>query len=207
MPRRSREDEPILNEGIVVLTLLWLLVTGSGIYQSVTQGKPLEWKTFFPFPDWLTYLILFVWFVAILVLLVNRWRDKRRLKSVRSINEMLALSPTEFEDMVAEIYRARKCRVEHRGGPGDKGVDLMVTDPKGYRHVVQCKRYKGRINRAHIDELDSVVGSEGAIGGILVTTGQASPEVHRRAKEKGVVIIDGTKLVQWKEKYLPAHAV
>jgi HJR/Mrr/RecB family endonuclease len=80
------------------------------------------------------------------------WGRRRKIKweklmVSKSVDEMHNLSPTDFEKMVGRVYEAKGYKVEHRGGSGDKGVDLMLTDSKGYHIAVQCKRYNWTLDK------------------------------------------------------------
>lgn len=80
---------------------------------------------------------------------------------------------TEFEwqvaDLLAELdYR----RVEHVGGPGDGGVDIIAEDRRGRTYLVQCKRFAPgkKVGSADIQKLIGAVVHQDADGGIFVTT-------------------------------------
>jgi HJR/Mrr/RecB family endonuclease len=187
----------------------------------------VRWDLFFPFPVWIHVGIILSLFLFVILVRVEKRREQERLErgqenllaiqslnerreqeklqreqeklsAIQSLNEMQALSPTEFELMVLKLFELWGLQVEHHGGKGDRGVDLVVTDNKGYRRIVQCKKWRGRISRAVIDELNSVVGHEGALGGILVTTGHVTDDVRHWAKELDIQIIDGETLVKFK---------
>lgn len=83
--------------------------------------------------------------------------------SVRSDEELLHsplrdLNPYEFERLLALYFRDHGYGVEERGGPGDGGVDLILTDKKtGERIAVQAKQWSDHnpVRPATVRELDS----------------------------------------------------
>jgi len=196
----------IISIGLLA-TLAWLCVSLWNVYAwlSTPTRTSIRWDLFFPFPVWMHIGIVLSLFLFVILIRVQKKRgqeklerEQERLLAIQSLNEIQALSPTEFELMVGRLFELWGLQVEHQGGKGDRGVDLVVTDSKGYRRVVQCKRWKGRISRAVVDELNSVVGHEGALGGILVTTGHVTDDVRHWAKELDIQIIDGETLVKFK---------
>src|SRR5215472_3279372 len=67
----------------------------------------------------------------------EQWRDH-----VQTLNDLLQLTPTQFELITVELLRTYGFRhVRHTGGGGDLAADITCQTPQGYRAVVQCKRY------------------------------------------------------------------
>ena len=57
-----------------------------------------------------------------------------------------------------------------------------------------------------IRALDSVIGDQGAIKGILVTTSSFGPESYRIARDKPLDLVDGQQLREWLREYLGIDA-
>ncbi|MDN5849771.1 MAG: restriction endonuclease [Nitrococcus sp.] len=70
------------------------------------------------------------------------------------------------------------------------------------RIVISAKRYNHTVGPDHVRALDSVVGEQGAIKGILVTTSGFGPESYRIAKDKPLDLVDGQRLREWLHQYL-----
>ncbi|MDA8373509.1 MAG: restriction endonuclease [Actinomycetota bacterium] len=65
-----------------------------------------------------------------------------RLERARQINELLELTPREFEETMGALLKAMGfAKVERVGGAGDLSVDLRGKDQLGVAFVAQCKRY------------------------------------------------------------------
>lgn len=89
-----------------------------------------------------------------------------------------------FEHLCARIFeRSGMGRVEVRGGARDGGVDLVLHGPSGEKTVVECKHWRGAVGRPVVQKLYAAAVSEGAAGGIVVTTGRYSADAARCAKE------------------------
>lgn len=68
------------------------------------------------------------------------WREQ--IAALNTLDGLLSLTPTEFEQMVGKLLEFRGFRnVEHTGGAGDLAADLICEDADGLKVVVQCKRY------------------------------------------------------------------
>jgi hypothetical protein len=72
-----------------------------------------------------------------------------------------SLSPVEFERLVAELFRERGFQVVDQDGPGDNGVDLIISgDPVT---VVQVKRYR-RENLVPVRAVRDVLAAMSYVG-------------------------------------------
>lgn len=115
---------------------------------------------------------------------------------VLSVAEMYALSPTAFERYVADLFRRKGYRVNHRGKRGDRGVDLELTHPSGRMAIVQCKRYRHAIGPDIVRELFGTMVHERVHHAFLVTTAEISESARDWASSKPMTLIDGPALVQ-----------
>ena len=112
--------------------------------------------------------------------------------------DLLRMDPGEFEDLVADLFRAMGLQTQTTARSRDGGVDVIATDPdpiRGGRMVIQVKRYESTIPPAVIRDLYGTVLHEGAIKGILVTTAGFGPGTYQFAEGKPLSLIDGTELV------------
>ncbi|MGE0598235.1 MAG: restriction endonuclease [Dehalococcoidia bacterium] len=93
----------------------------------------------------------------------------------RTLHGLRKLPPHEFEQEVGRWLRRDGWRVEHRGGTGDAGIDL-VARRQGESVAVQCKRYAetAAVSAAQVRELYGSAMAISATGAVLVTTGRIS---------------------------------
>ncbi len=100
---------------------------------------------------------------------VSRFRRGRLARGRRSMADLAALSPNEFEAVTAAAFEAKGWRVEiiGRQGQADGGLDLMLY--KGGRRIVaQCKRYAAKVGAPTVRETMGVMmGSEQGLFKIL----------------------------------------
>ena len=107
-----------------------------------------------------------------------------------------ALSPAAFERYVAGIFRRKGYSVKLRGGSGDLGVDLEISNQHGKRAIVQCKRYQNTVGAESVRELYGTLIHERASHAFLVTTANISPAAREWAQGKPITLIDGQTLIQ-----------
>ena len=131
---------------------------------------------------------------------------KRRatwLREQQHIDQLLALTPAQFEERVAQLFRDMGHRADVIGGSGDEGVDIRVRTKSGKHWIVQCKRYapENKIGVPVVRDLAGTMLHERATRAFLVTTSSFTEPAKRWAeKHRGLVLIDGHRLVRQIEK-------
>lgn len=165
----------------------WLVIgVGAGV---VTWFDPLGLR-------WLGIALLAV-SAVVLVWRLATWDRRRRLR--RTVEGLRALPPAEFEAEVGRWLRRDGWRIEHRGGTGDGGIDIVAT--KGRETLaIQCKRYAETtpVTAAQVRDLYGAAIAEGATAAVLVTTGRVSNAAREwcEALPGGLraVLLDGADL-------------
>ena len=119
------------------------------------------------------------------------------LDRLRTLEGLIALTPTEFEHAVGEMLSAQGYRkVQVHGGAGDLAADLTCLAPDGRFVVVQCKRYAPD-NLVGSPAIQSFIGMvkihHKADLGIFVTTSGYTLPAMNLAKEHAdyLRLIDG----------------
>lgn len=133
--------------------------------------------------------------VAAGVSAIRSWSRGRLLEGQKGIESIRALSWREFEHLVGEAYHRQGYVVEETGGGGaDGGVDLTLR--KGSeKTVVQCKRWRERqVGVNVVRELYGVMVAEGAVRGIIVSSGTFTPDAMAFASGKSLTLVDGPAL-------------
>jgi restriction system protein len=133
-------------------------------------------------------LALLVWFAG-----------RQRLRAT-TLAQLLALSPSGFEQAVADLLRELGYKdVRRTGGAGDLNVDVWCHDPHGARVAVQCKRYAPS-HRVGSPEVQTFIGMifqhHGADRGWFVTTSSFTEHALRLANQHQIVPVDGAALVK-----------
>lgn len=125
---------------------------------------------------------------------------QRRESSLITINHLLAMTPTEFEEFcVKALQGIGYAEVRRVGGAGDLTADIFGIDNMGRSTVVQCKRYKPG-TKVGSPALQMFIGMKSvhheAERGIYMTTADYSVPAVRLAKQHDIVLIDGDDMVK-----------
>jgi restriction system protein len=146
------------------------------------------------------------WLLAVLVVLglaLLLWRRSRRPrrgsivgftapgKQAGAARQATVPSGTAFEWQVVELLKGLNYRhVQHVGGAGDRGIDIIAKDTRGRTFLVQCKRFTSgaKVGSVDIQKLIGAVVHHGADGGIFVTTSSYTPAAAQLARGGRVAI-------------------
>jgi len=126
---------------------------------------------------------------------------RRRFGKVRTLPQMLALQPDEFEVWSGMLFQLMGYQVRNTQYVADHGIDLEVSNRHVHRGVVQCKRYRGTVGEPVVRDLFGTMMHENADRGWLTTTGGISRQAHTWAAGKPIELWDGQKLVELARRY------
>jgi restriction system protein len=137
--------------------------------------------------------VLLVWVVAE----GKKWSSRRRLERQSGAGSVNALDWREFESLLTEAFRRQGFQTEHSGRNGpDGGVDIRLNKAGGVT-LVQCKHWKRRqVGVQIVRELLGVVSSEGAHSGIVVTSGEFTPDAVAFAAKNPIRLVNGCELIE-----------
>ena len=129
--------------------------------------------------------------LALLVVALRVRGAVKRRQARRTLDGLRALPPAEFETEVGRWLRREGWSVEHRGGTGDGGIDLVAT--RGRETLaVQCKRYAetAAVSAAQVRDLYGAAVAGGSTRAVLMTT----ERVSRAAAAWCTALPPGTRL-------------
>ncbi len=112
-------------------------------------------------------------------------RLARNLRRNQQLEQMVGLSPGEFEVFVADVFRAQGYEAFAVGKSNDGGVDVEIYDRKLKNKwgVAQCKRYVGkRIAAKNVREFAGAFGLSKAEKGFYVTTSKFTRQATATAQ-------------------------
>jgi hypothetical protein len=113
------------------------------------------------------------------------------------LDYFLALTPREFEEMVADlVVPLGYTDVRVVGGANDRGVDVLCRDRHGRRVAIQCKRYQpaNEVTGSQVQTFMGGMVAHGAERGIIVTTSTFTAPARDLARDLGIRLIDGAEL-------------
>ena len=108
----------------------------------------------------------------------------------------------KFEELTAECFTQFGYKAELGPGSNDDGVDVRVWHPDEIdspKFIIQCKRYKSKIEKLTIKGLYTDVLHEGAEMGLLVTTSEFSVGARKTVSARGYPIeeVNGDNISKW----------
>ena len=180
---------------------LWVVLWPAIISLKIGSGR-FSWL-----PWWLPVLLAAGHMLALAgpVWYSSRSADKedirRRFGRVRTIAQMLALDPIEFEAWSGMLFLLMGYWVRNTQYVADHGIDLLVGNPKVRHGLVQCKRYRGTVGEPTVRDLYGTMMHEQADAGWLVTSGGISRQATEWAAGKPIQLWDGQMLVELARKY------
>jgi Restriction endonuclease/TIR domain len=113
---------------------------------------------------------------------------KSKLEMMLSNRDYLEeFSPKDFEEVVADYFKALDFGVELTSSHTDKGYDFALTgeSQESIIAVVQVKKYQadGILSLSHVRQFVGCLTLEGLSKGILVTNARFSPASHEVARK------------------------
>jgi restriction system protein len=133
------------------------------------------------------------------------------LSDLEARPNLMELTPTQFEQLVANLFERMGLDTKLTRASRDGGVDAVVFDTTpvtGGKLVIQAKRYRHTVGVAAVRDLYGTVQHEGANRGILVTTSGYGPDAFTFATDKPLELIDGGGLLYLLEQNgVPARIV
>ncbi|QOH78582.1 restriction endonuclease [Plesiomonas shigelloides] len=108
----------------------------------------------------------------------------------------------KFEELIGECFSRSGYKVELGPGTNDDGVDIRVWNDSTQVHpefIIQCKRYKSKIDKVTVKGLYADVLEEQATTGLLVTTSEFSPGARTTISARSYPIkeVNGEKVSEW----------
>lgn len=120
------------------------------------------------------------------------------LVGLESRPNLLELSPTDFEVLVANLFGKMGLDTKLTRASRDGGVDAIAFDTRpvlGGKVVIQAKRYRDTVGVSAVRDLYGTMINEGANKGILVCTSGYGPDAYNFTKDKPIELIDGGGLL------------
>lgn len=125
-------------------------------------------------------------------------RERERIARLQTLGDILTLTPLEFEQLTGKILTSWGYhKVQIVGGSGDLGVDVIAYDQQRNKIAVQCKRYApgNSVGSPAIQTFFGMMVHHQAQRGLFVTTSTFTQPAINLANARGIMLIDGNRLV------------
>jgi restriction system protein len=129
---------------------------------------------------------------------VSRARRRKLIDKIPASNPAAAVNSLKWQDfelLVGQAFRMQGYAVTETGQAGaDGGIDLVLTKGRE-RTLVQCKHWRAQtVGVAIVRELYGAMAADGAVAGIVVTSGRFSADAKAFASGRNVDLMDGQAL-------------
>jgi restriction system protein len=131
------------------------------------------------------------------------------LSGLESRPNLAALSPSEFEALITNLFEKMGLETRLTQASRDGGVDCVAWDMRpivGGKVVVQAKRYKHTVGVSAVRDLFGTVHNEGAAKGILVSTSGYGKSAYEFVANKPLELITGGELLYLLEQQVGLKA-
>lgn len=132
-------------------------------------------------------------------------RSSKRTDQELLTADVDTMTGTEFERLMEMYYKDQGYQVNRVGGSGDHEVDLILTDRKGMKIAVQCKRWKRDVGNDIVLRLKAGKQVHGCYDAWVVTTSHFTKAAKEAADRLNIRLINGlelhSKLSAWKKKW------
>lgn len=111
---------------------------------------------------------------------------------------LMELSPSEFENLITNLFGKMGLETRQTQASRDGGVDCVAFDPRpifGGKVVIQAKRYKNTVGVSAVRDLYGTAQNEGASKGILVATSGYGKASFEFAEGKPLELLSGSNLL------------
>lgn len=151
-------------------------------------------------------LILLVFGTLAVFAAVARFRGRLpRLRKPLAMADPHRMGPVEFEHWLADLCVRDGCRnVRVVGGANDHGADVLYTDPKGRRGLIQAKRYApgNSVGNEHVQIVNGTYrDAHDCAHAAIVTTSHFTEAARAYAKRCGIRLLDDNRLDMWARGY------
>ena len=130
---------------------------------------------------------------------IKRLEQRYLLNSTISIDfsKVDALSGIEFENLLLDKFVTLGFKVESTPKTGDFGADLIVENNEGSRIIVQCKRFKSKVNLKAVQEVVGAMGHYAGDYGVVITNNTFLNSAVKLAESHDIELWDGDRLVSF----------
>lgn len=107
-----------------------------------------------------------------------------------------AITPYEYEKLIASQFNQLGWDAYATSGSGDQGADVIV-EKDGLLFVVQCKMYSQPVGNKAVQEVSSAKDYYDAAGAVVVTNNDYTKSARQLADSQNVWLIHDSQIASW----------
>ncbi len=202
--RRRKSSIPLLK----ALQMLWGMFLFAWFIVLILTGQPpkSQWFIAEPLNTFTFFALGPLLFVIDYGLRTRQSRRRRNRVTGMSEEDLLELPPSEFEELVAELYRLFGHSAKVTGRSGDHGVDVVVKSKSGRKVIVQCKRWRKPVGEKVIREFYGTMHHEKAAQGAIFAISGFSKNAKAWAEGKPISLYSGEDFIKLWERGMRIQA-
>lgn len=112
-------------------------------------------------------------------------------------NKINALSGHDFESLIINKFREYGFDAKETPITGDYGADIIVENKNQTRFVIQCKRFKTKVNLKAVQEVTAALAHFNGDIGIVVTNNSFLNSAIKLAESNDIELWDSIKLMKF----------
>jgi hypothetical protein len=182
-----------------ILANMCIAWAGMALVWILTLFGSTRLPSFLIHEPWNTGLFFATGIVLLTLQITRKFWQRRDIQMnadrASSVEDLRRLSPTDFENMVAELYAGMGHKATRTGATGDHGVDLVIQTSNGEKWIVQCKRWRGQVGEPVVRDFYGVMHHEKADQGAVITTGKFTGQARDWAKGKPINLVEGDEFL------------
>lgn len=201
MPRRRKAEDGI--EALISIAAahptfgFWVAAVFAVLAVTSSWFIPTVYRQWGPLVGIVSWILAVAFSGGAFLGVITQSKRLKRLEETRSFEHLSQLSWQQFEQLVADVYKARGYQVREVGGQNDGGIDLVLTDANGTIIGVQCKRWKNwRVGSPEIRDFVGALAGLRTPHGIFVASGTYTAEAIKTAGQHGIELVDGETLLR-----------
>lgn len=126
---------------------------------------------------------------------LNMIEREEKINSFSNENDKIDnLTGEDFEKILTEKFNELGFFAEQTKGSGDFGADIIVETINRTRIIIQCKRFKSKVNLKAVQEVIGAVGHYEADYGIVITNNEFLNSAKKLAKSNDIELWDRNSL-------------
>lgn len=130
--------------------------------------------------------------------LTSRRSKIKWLLGKKQVQDLQKLTPTQFEEYIAVLFKSLGYETKVTGGRGDGGVDVEAVKD-GHTHYIQCKKFiTSKVPVSAVRDFYGAIADRVDGGkGYFITTNVFTLDAEKFAEDKPIELIDKFKLMEY----------
>lgn len=119
-------------------------------------------------------------------------------KNARIFGYLRKIDPFVFEELLLQAFKDKGFKIRrNKRYTGDGGIDGIVFTESGHPCLIQAKRYKGYINKKHLQDFVALIQETSAYG-FFIHTGKTGKGSKKEVMfNENIEVVSGQKLIQF----------